>query len=293
MDVPELRIIDEQLWNQVSSRLNRIAQSPAAIAIRKSAFWKERRPKHVLTGLAFCGCCGHRLVAAGRDYLRCARADRNGRCSNTRGIRRGVLEATILNALQHNLMAPELVAEFTLAFNEELNKGRAEAEIERQASHRRLAEVQKQLEGLITAISEGLRAPGLQQRLDSLEAEKAKLEQQFLLPEPSPVRFHPNLSEVYRRRIEKLHEALKNEETRTPALELISSLVEKIVVKPKVGGGFVIELIGEIAKMVEIALENDHVQTKRRTALNEVERRSVKVVAGARNPRQLTISCEI
>ena len=50
-----------------------------------------------------------------------------------------------------------------------------------------------------------LRAPGLQQRLDALEAEKAKLEQQFLLPEPTPVRFHPNVSEVYRRRVGFAH----------------------------------------------------------------------------------------
>ena len=292
-DVPELRIIDRHLWNRVSAKLSDIAQSPTAIALRNSAFWKERRPRHALTGLAFCGCCGHPMSAAGKDYLRCARADRNGLCSNTRGIRRGILEATVLDALQHNLMAPELVAVFIQAFNDELNRGRAEAEIERQASRRRLVDVQKQLDGLITAISEGLRVLGLQQRLDVLEAEKAKLEQQLLLPEPTPVRFHPNLSEVYRRRVEKLHEAFKNEETRTSALELIRSLVEKIVVHPKEGGASEIELVGEIAKMVEIALQNDRDPTNRRTALNEVERRSVKMVAGARNHRQLTISCEI
>ena len=59
-------------------------------------------------------------------------------------------------------------------------------------------------------------------------------------------------------------------------------MVEKIVVHPKQGGAFEIELIGEIAKMVEIALEYDRGPSNRRTALNEVERRSVKVVAGAR-----------
>ena len=77
-------------------------------------------------------------------------------------------------------MAPELVAEFTLALNEELNRARAEAEIERHASSWRLVDVEKQLEGLITATSEGLRAPGLQQRLDTLEAEKARLQQLLL-----------------------------------------------------------------------------------------------------------------
>ncbi len=102
-----------------------------------------------------------------------------------------------------------------------------------------------------------------------------------------------NLLEINRKTVEKLREAFRNDETRTSALELIRSLVEKIVVHPKEGGAFEIELVGEIAKMVEIALQYDRGLPNIRTAFNEVERRSVKVVAGARNHRQLTISCEI
>jgi hypothetical protein len=65
--------------------------------------------------------------------------------------------------------------------------------------------------------------------------EKTKLEQQILLSEPTSVRFHLKLSEVCQRRVEKLHAAFKHDETRTSALELIRSLVEKIVVRPKEG----------------------------------------------------------
>ncbi|MCP8937384.1 hypothetical protein NK718_02560 [Alsobacter sp. SYSU M60028] len=36
--------------------------------------------------------------------------------------------------------------------------------------------MQRQLDGLITAVAEGYRAPGLQARLDTLEVEKTQLE---------------------------------------------------------------------------------------------------------------------
>ena len=63
---------------------------------------------------------------------------------------------------------------------------------------KRLAEVEKQLDGLITAISQGLRSSSLQARLDALETEEAKIERSLAQPAPSPVRLHPNLAELYR-----------------------------------------------------------------------------------------------
>ena len=58
-DVPELRIVDDALWEKVSDRLADIAASPTAQAIKANRFWEKKRAKHVLTGLAVCGCCGH------------------------------------------------------------------------------------------------------------------------------------------------------------------------------------------------------------------------------------------
>ncbi len=77
---------------------------------------------------------------------------------------------------------------------------------------KRRGEVERQLEGLITALAEGFRAPGLKARLDSLEAEKVQLGRRLAAPPPSPVRLHPNLAELYRRKVEALHEALHREE---------------------------------------------------------------------------------
>ena len=44
---------------------------------------------------------------------------------------------------------------------------------------------------------------------------------------------HPNLAEVYRQRVERLHEALNDPSTRDEAFELIRSLIEEIRLVPE------------------------------------------------------------
>jgi hypothetical protein len=59
-------------------------------------------------------------------------------------------------------MAPELIAEFVRAVQKEINLQRREDGVLRDAKNRELAEVTRKLDGLIDAIADGLRAPGLQ-----------------------------------------------------------------------------------------------------------------------------------
>ena len=95
-----------------------------------------------------------------------------------------------LEGLRHNLMAPE---PFVAAYHENVNRARRDETAGRAARERELAEVGRKPDGLIDAIAEGMRAPGLQQRLDELEARRAALEQALSDEAPPPVRMHPNL----------------------------------------------------------------------------------------------------
>jgi hypothetical protein len=92
-------------------------------------------------------------------------------------------------------------------------------------------------------------------------------------------RLHPKLAEIYRRKVETLHEALAEPQTRDEALGILRGLVERIEVHP-IEGGFEIELIGEIARMVELSLDPNGMK---KAALDERTACSVKVVAGARS----------
>ncbi len=121
------------------------------------------------------------------------------------------------------------------------------------AKRRELAAIKRQLDGLVDAIADGLRAPGLQQRLDELEARRVEIEQSLAAP-PSPVRLHPNLAELYRRQVAQLQRSLSHPEIRDEAVQILRGLIERVSIRPT-ADGMEIEIVGEIAKMVDLGLE--------------------------------------
>ncbi len=272
-DVPHLRILDQDIWDRVQARLDAIRQSPAVRKARKTKFWLNRRPKHLLTGLVRCGRCGGSFAAIGSNYLACGVARRTGACDNRRSIPRPAIERLVLDALKHNLMQPDLVREFIGAFHEEINKQRRDTEAESELKRRQLEQLTQKLNGLIDAIADGLRTDGLLGRLRDLERQKADLGAQLDAAPPAAPRLHPNLAELYRRKVENLHGALADPAARTEAVEILRGLVDGIYLHP-IDGGFEIELVGEIAKMIELSAGAESSQF-------DPYRSSVKVVAGA------------
>lgn len=120
--MPDLRIVGDALWERVAARLDAIRDHSGANKPDRPRFWEGRRSGHILTQKVFCGTCGGAMTNAGRDYLACATARKQGVCTNGRGIRREVLESLILDALRDRPMAPELVAAFVDAFISEWNR---------------------------------------------------------------------------------------------------------------------------------------------------------------------------
>ena len=178
-------------------------------------------------------------------------------------------------------MAPELVETFIAEFHAEVNQLNREREHVHKARHRELDEVSRKLDGLIDAIAEGLMSPSLQAKLEELEQRKQAIEASFGEELPPAPRLHPNLAELYRRKIERLHEAIADPTSRTEALEILRGLVDNVTLTP-IEKGFEIELVGEIAKM--IALPDKFGSTQVDNVAS-----SVMVVAGARKPRESLI----
>ena len=167
-----------------------------------------------------------------------------------------------------------MVEEFVAAFHEEVNRQRRDETAARAGKERELAEVTRKLDKLIDALTEGYRAPGLQQRLDDLESRKAALEQELAADPPPPVRLHPNLAQVYRAKVERLHEALADPGLRDEALGILRGLIERVVIH-SADEGMQVEIVGEIVRMVEVGLN------AKQAALPQEAACSVKVVAGA------------
>ena len=57
-EVPDLRIVEDALWDRVKTRQGEIDATPAVQGIKQSRFWEKRRSTHLLTGKLVCGACG-------------------------------------------------------------------------------------------------------------------------------------------------------------------------------------------------------------------------------------------
>ncbi len=90
---------------------------------------------------------------------------------------------------------------------------------------------------ILKAVEDGLYHAPMKERLAKLEAEKLMIEAE-LSEEPvaSPVQLHPNLPQIYRRKVEELEVALEHGPDRDEARESVRSLVERVVLTPREDG---------------------------------------------------------
>jgi site-specific DNA recombinase len=251
-DVPELRIVEDTLWEAVKARQAKLDADPAVQAIKASRFWERRRPVHMLTGRAFCGACGGTLAAAGRDYLACSNARKLGTCSERKAIRRPVLEDVVLGPLRDRLMQPDAVNAFVAAYHAEIASGRGAAAVDRKRKERDLTARRFKLDGYHDAVAEGLRTPGLLAKIEALEAEVAELEAALAAEPPaSLVCLHPKLGDIYREKVMALRVALANPLVRDEAVGHIRELVAQVEVTDEMGGPKV-ELHGAITTLMAL-----------------------------------------
>ena len=273
-EIPELRIVDRDLWNRVKAR-QEIMRSDTRPDVRIRPC-DRRRPRYLLSGLVVCGACGGRYTKISANLFGCATARNKGMavCENLRNVRRDRLDATVLDALRHHLMEPELFREFCAEYVREINRLRGDQNGRRDRLQAQLTQIERRLRRIVEAIAEGVPARTLKDELLALEGRQDQLQAELAAaPEAQKPLLHPNLAEVYRSKVAALQDALTDEVMRDEAFELIRSLVDKIVLVPE-GDELRIQIHGERRDPGAVPAEQNAGQSR---ALAE----QVKVVAGA------------
>ncbi|MBR0649951.1 serine recombinase [Roseomonas terrae] len=285
--VETLRIIDDELWRQAQARLAKEA-SPVE-QNRGNSFWDQRRPKHLLSGKVFCGCCGKAFSAVGRDYLACLAARAGQGCRNRQTVRRVTLEARVLDALARRLMRPDLVEAFCKAFIAEWNRLSAEASAGAEMRRRELQAVERKIENLVEAISDGLKAAGVMKKLSDLEARRDELVTMASTEPASPPALMPNLAQVYAAKVAQLQSGLQAGKG-TEVLEAARALIDKVIITPGDGPDDPpgIELVGHLMAMLQAggAFANGADETSR-SLINAVSSGSVKGTMRGQRPSDL------
>ena len=274
-EVPDLRIVDQDLWDRVKARRTELRKDTRPDCRAERPFWARTRPKYLFSGLLHCGVCGGAYTKISANLFGCATARNKGTCDNRVNMRRDALEATVLDGLKHRLMDPHLFKVFVEEFTRELNRLHAVESGRTEQLKSELAGIGRRLRRIVDAIAEGVAAKTLKDELLALEARQNELQAALANPGPDRPLIHPNLAEVYRRKVAALHEALANETTSGEAMELIRSLIDAIVLMPE-GGSLRVEVRGELAGIMSLAAAS-----KKPGLGDRASAEQIKMVAGA------------
>ena len=248
--MPELRIIDQALWEKVKARQGAIEAGISGEGVRIE---DRRRPRYLFSGLLKCGSCGGGFVKYSHDRLGCATARTKGTCDNLLTIKRPFVEACVLKGLRDHLMNPSVYEIFCEEYTRHVNELRMERSAASRGYRSELDKVVRDQDRLVQAILDGVPGSQVKDRMAQLEVRKAKLEALLAQAHEEPVLLHPNLSQLYRQQVARLVEALNDEFHRTEAVEVIRGLVDRIELTPNDEGGLDVQLYGDLARILSSA----------------------------------------
>jgi site-specific DNA recombinase len=148
----------------------------------------------------------------------------NGSCTNSRSITRELLEARMLDGLRARLMAPEIAAEAMRTYAEETNRLNRECRASGETDRRELDKLTRSMKEIVTLIEDGGGSRALVARLRELEVREDELKARLAHAPVEIPDLHPNVAGIYRRKVERLAEALRHPQERDVAAEAIRSL---------------------------------------------------------------------
>jgi acyl-CoA dehydrogenase len=279
-EVPELRIVDDALWDAVKTR--QAVVRPEKQSTGGNALNGAHRQRFLLSGLMRCGSCGGGYTIIGKDRYGCATRRQKGTCDNLRTITRQEIEARVLDGLKERLLSPELVAEFMTAFREEVAREREERKAGERGREKKRAELDRKIVGLMQAIEDGLYDTAMKERMRELRAERIALgtEPEGTFAPELDVLIHPRLPDLYRRKVAELERVLDGPD-REEAMELIRSMIDRVVLTPRACGSRLdAVLYGDLAAILSAC---DGAQNGKRPTACEPAGRQLSVVAGTRS----------
>ena len=271
-EVPEMRIIDQELWDKVKARQDKLRFKMKDMKLRD-----RQRPRYLLSGLVKCGHCGGGFSVISQTHMGCSSARNKGTCNNRRTIKREALEELVLGGLRHHLMDPDLCEVFAEEYTRHLNEIRINKNASIEAAKSELARVKKEITKCVDAICNGVPAEQVKDRMWELDAREKELEAKLANATEEPVLIHPNMGKVYRQQVEELTKALNEEHGRTEAAEILRGLIDRIVITTdKATGKPVVDLEGDLAGILSLC------QTSKNAAsITEDDVSQISVVAGA------------
>jgi len=223
--VPELRIIDDELWERAhaSRRRNKPAERAKPGRRHSKVPHEPRGIAYALTGLVFCGACGGLKSLAQKGRYVCENNRRSKTCTNARGTTTQALGDRLFVRLIGSLHEEKNLRAQILALIETKLQ-------EERARRRKIDQLNKRMTHLLDLVEQGAPSKSAAQRIAAIQAEIDDL-----LDYP-PV---PNIDLSERAIKKRMAEALTvisatllDRRMAVPVRQSLAELVENIVLTP-------------------------------------------------------------
>jgi site-specific DNA recombinase len=201
-----LRIIEQTLWDRVRNRQQaqseRIGERVSAGLSKASAKSTGRSPRYLFSSLLKCGVCGSSYTIRGRTHYACGRHLDGRACSQTKGVKRAVVEPGLLQGIRAELLSDEAIQTAIKAAHRVLAAQKPADD------SKRIVKLKAEIENLADAIASGAlkSSPALASRLAKAEKELATLEAKE--PAPKAAQMIPKLADEYRAWVSELETIL-------------------------------------------------------------------------------------
>ena len=188
VEVPEWRIVPEDLWERVDAQIKRVNKRFGASSV--GGYGRMGRgPKYLFSGFIVCGLCGARMIIVSgngkRGYVKygCPSHRYRGVCANNVLIRRDRLEDQLLNGLSNRVLSPDAVdfalKEFQIQLERRMKELREQADNAANgvaALQMKRQELKTQVDRVTDAIARMGHSPNLLSKLGAIEAEISRLD---------------------------------------------------------------------------------------------------------------------
>jgi DNA invertase Pin-like site-specific DNA recombinase len=191
VEVPEWRLIPEDLWKRVEAQIQRVSKRFGAASVGGHGRM-GRGPKYLFSGFMVCGLCGARMIIVSGDGRRgyvkygCPSHRYRGVCANDVLIRRDRLEHQLLTGLSDRILKPEMIDFALERFQEQLQSRLQELRDQAESAADGVAALQtkrQELKMKVSNVTEAIAAvghsPGLLAQLATIEAEIARLDERL------------------------------------------------------------------------------------------------------------------
>jgi site-specific DNA recombinase len=168
---PELRIVDQKLWDAVQARQAMLKQKYAG-GRQKGGLTFKRAP-YLFSGILACSICGGPMTMEGGTsarYYRCQTYKKKRLCSNDRSVREDLVRTKVLAAIRDHLLSPEGITRTRKRVAEELRDYSKKLEAELRDRQERLVRTEDKMRGLVDFIATGDRSEYVVKTLHDLEA---------------------------------------------------------------------------------------------------------------------------